>query len=211
MGGVSAIEAERGGQPFLVYRDGDDREQVFSFEPGSAEASVGREQSSDLVLDWDGQVSRLHARFERADDGWAVVDDGISRNGTFVNGERLTGRHRLSDGDSLRFGSTTVSFRSPQAQAEAQAPPPVAAEPTAEVDLSTSQRRVLEALCAPYKGGGIATPPTDEQIAEELFLSPHVVKTHMKVLFAKLEVDEPTDDQRRVRLVERAFQAGVVS
>ena len=209
MGGVSAIEAERGGRPFLLYRDGDDREQVFSFEPGSAEASVGREQSSDLVLDWDGQVSRLHARFERVDDDWVVVDDGLSRNGTFVNGERLSGRHRLSDGDSLRFGTTTVTFRSPQV--EAQAPPPVAAEATPAVDLSTSQRRVLEALCGPYKGGGIATPPSDEQIAEELFLSPHVVKTHLKVLFAKLDVDEPNDDQRRVRLVERAFQSGVVS
>jgi pSer/pThr/pTyr-binding forkhead associated (FHA) protein len=210
MGGVSAIEAERGGRPFLLYRDGDGMEQVFSFEPGSAEASVGRQQSSDLVLDWDGQVSRLHARFERADDDWVVVDDGISRNGTFVNGERLSGRHRLSDCDRLRFGSTTMTFRSPQVEA---APPPVAvaAEAEAAVDLSTSQRRVLEALCGPYKGGGIATPPNDEQIAEELFLSTHVVKTHLAVLFAKLDVDEPTDDQRRVRLVERAFQSGVVS
>jgi DNA-binding NarL/FixJ family response regulator len=93
------------------------------------------------------------------------------------------------------------------------APPPVAvaAEATAAVDLSTSQRRVLEALCGPYKGGGIATPPNDEQIAEELFLSTNAVKTHLAVLFAKLDVDEPTDDQRRVRLVERAFQSGVVS
>jgi pSer/pThr/pTyr-binding forkhead associated (FHA) protein len=209
MAGVSAIEAERGGA-FLVYRDGDDREQVFSFEPGSAQASVGREQSSDLVLDWDGQVSRLHARFERVDGGWVVVDDGISRNGTFVNGERLSGRHRLSDGDSLRFGSTPVTFRSPQVE-EAPPPPPVAPEPTPEVELSTSQRRVLEALCAPYRGGAIATPPTDEQIGEELFLSAHVVKTHMTVLFAKLEVDELPGDQRRVRLVERAFESGVVS
>jgi len=209
MAGVSAIEAERGGRPVLLYRDGDDREQVFSFEPGSAEASVGRHESSDLVLDWDGQVSRLHARFERVDGGWAVVDDGISRNGTFVNGERLSGRHRLSDGDSVRFGSTTMTFRSPQV--EAQAPPPVAAEAKPGVELSSSQRRVLEALCGPYRGGGIATPPTDEQIAEELFLSVHVVKTHMSVLFAKLDVDEMPEDQRRVRLVERAFHTGVIS
>jgi len=209
MSGVSAIEAERGAHPFLVYMDGDDREQVFSFEPGSAEASVGRQQSSDLVLDWDGQVSRLHARFERVDGGWVVVDDGLSRNGTFVNGERLSDRHRLSDGDSLRFGATTVTFRSPQV--EAQAPPPVAAEATPEVDLSTSQRRVLEALCGPYKGGGIAAPPSDQKIAVELFLSVHVVKTHMSVLFAKLDVDEMPEDQRRVRLVERAFHTGVIS
>jgi DNA-binding NarL/FixJ family response regulator len=119
----------------------------------------------------------------------------------------------LSDGDSLRFGATTMTFRSPRAQA--QPPPAVAAEPapapSPAVELSTSQRRVLEALCAPYKGGGIATPPTDEQIAEELFLSPQAVKTHLTVLYAKLEVDEPNDDQRRVRLVERAFESGVVS
>src|SRR3954452_24091326 len=210
MSGVSAIEAERGGHPFLVYRDGDDREQVFTFEPGSAEASVGRQPSSDLVLDWDGEVSRLHARFERLDDHWMLVDDGISRNGTFVNGERLSGRHRLSDGDSLRFGATTVTFRSPQVEAQAP-PPPVVAEAALEVDLSTSQRRVLDALCGPYKGGGIASPPSDEQIAEELFLSLHVVKTHMSGLFAKMDVDEMPEDQRRVRLVERAFQTGVIS
>lgn len=212
MGGVSAnplIEAERGGRPFLLYRDGDDRQQVFSFEPGSAQASVGRERSSDLVLDWDGQVSRLHARFERADDVWTVVDDGLSRNGTFVNDERLSGRHRLRDGDTVRFGTTTMTFRSPHV--EGQAPPAIAAETTAVVDLSSSQRRVLVALSRPYKDGGFATPATDQQIADELFLSLHAVKTHLGVLFAKLGVDEVPDDQKRVRLVERAFQAGVIS
>ena len=36
------------------------------------------------------------------------MDDGLSRNGTFVNGERLSGRRRLTDGDTLRFGGTTA-------------------------------------------------------------------------------------------------------
>jgi pSer/pThr/pTyr-binding forkhead associated (FHA) protein len=218
MGGVSAIEAERAGRPFLLYTDGDDREQVFSFE--SAQASVGRERSADLVLGWDGQVSRLHARFERDGEDWTIVDDGISRNGTFVNDERVSGRRRLSDGDRLRFGSTTMTFRSPQVEGQApeeqaapeQAPPEQAPPAqTPAVDLSTSQRRVLEALCAPYKGGAFATPPTDEQIAEDLFLSVRAVRTHLAVLLAKLDVDEPSEDQRRVRLVERAFESGVIS
>jgi predicted component of type VI protein secretion system len=229
MGGVSAnppIEAERGGGPFLLYRDGDDREQVFSFQPGSAQASVGRERPSDLVLGWDGQVSRLHARFERVDDGWTVVDDGMSRNGTFVNGERVSGRRPLNDGDTLRFGATEMTFRSPPVEApapQAEAPPPVAAQappaiagdpapaPEPGVDLSTSQHRVLVALCRPYKSGGFATPPSDQQIADELFLSVRAVKTHLAVLFAKLGVDELPEDQRRVGLVERAFQSGVIS
>ena len=42
-----------------------------------------------------------------------MVDDGLSRNGTFVNGERVTRRRRLLDGDELRIGSTTIRFRAP--------------------------------------------------------------------------------------------------
>ena len=105
------IEAERAGRPFLLYKDGHGRQQLFSFEADMTHASVGRGQSSDLVLDWDEQVSRLHAQLERVEEDWTVVDDGLSRNGTFLNGERLSGRRRLTDGDTLSFGGTTVTFR----------------------------------------------------------------------------------------------------
>jgi DNA-binding CsgD family transcriptional regulator len=224
MGGVSAnppvdaqsvselkarVEAERGGRPFLLYRDADGRQQLFFFEPGSASASVGRRPPSDLLLDWDDQVSRLHARFERIEGDWEVVDDGLSSNGTFVNAERLSGRCRLNDGDTLRFGSTTISFRSPEGGRLGTAN---AAEARAAVGLSTTQRRVLVALCRPYKGrSGFASPATDQQIAEELFLSVGVVKTHLSVLYAKLGVEKLPRDETRVRLVERAFSAGLIS
>ena len=224
MGGVSAnpsadarsisnlkarVEAERTGRPFLLYIDGDDRQQLFVFEPGSACASVGRDGSSDLRLDWDDQVSRLHARFERVEDDWELVDDGPSRNGTFVNGERLSGRCRLNDGDTLRFGTTTITFRSPEREQSSTAD---AAEAPAAVGLSTTQRRVLVALCRPFKGrSGLASPATDQQIAEELFLSVGAVKTHLSVLYAKLGVEELPQNQTRVRLVERAFSAGLIS
>ena len=79
-------EAERSGVPFLLYRDGEDRQRLFSFERDVVQASVGRRETADLVLDWDEQVSRLHAQFERVEQDWTVVDDGLSRNGTFVNG-----------------------------------------------------------------------------------------------------------------------------
>jgi len=98
------VEAERSGRPFLLFRDGDGRQQLFVFAPGSSSASVGRRASSDLVIDWDDQVSRLHARFERVEDEWVLVDDGLSSNGTFVNQERLNGRHRLNDGDTCGLG-----------------------------------------------------------------------------------------------------------
>jgi pSer/pThr/pTyr-binding forkhead associated (FHA) protein len=224
MGGVSAnppadaqsvsdlkarAEAGRAGRPFLLYRDGDGRQQLFFLEPGSASASVGRRPPSDLLLDWDDQVSRLHARFERVEDDWDLVDDGLSSNGTFVNQERLSGRRRLKDGDTLRFGTTTVTFRAPERERLGTAD---AVERPATMGLSTTQRRVLVALCRPYKGrSGFASPATDQQIAEELVLSVGEVKAHLRVLYAKLGVGELRLDEARVRLVERAFSGGLIS
>jgi pSer/pThr/pTyr-binding forkhead associated (FHA) protein len=203
------VEAEQAGRPFLLFRDGTDSQRLFVFEPGSVTASVGRRPPADLLLDWDDRVSRLHARIERVEDGWEVVDDGLSRNGTFVNEERLSGRCRLNDGDTLRFGNTAVTFRSPERE------PPVSvhtAETPAAVRLSTTQRRVLVALCRPYKArSGFAGPATDEQIAEDLFLSVGAVKTHLSVLCAKLGVEQLLGDETRIRLVERALSAGLIS
>ena len=204
------IDAERAGQPFLLYRDGENRQRLFVLEPGRAQASVGRRPSSDLVLDWDDQVSRLHAQLERVEEDWTIIDDGLSRNGTFVNGERLSGRRRLADGDTMRFGSTTFTFRSPQE--EDQAGTAIAGESPVAVDLSTTQRRVLVALSRPYKEGtAFASPATNQQIADELFLSVDAVKTHLRVLFAKFGIEKVPQNQKRIRLVERAFYSGVIS
>jgi pSer/pThr/pTyr-binding forkhead associated (FHA) protein/DNA-binding CsgD family transcriptional regulator len=203
------VDAERTGLPFLLFTDGSGRQQVFLFAPELAQATVGRQTSSDLRLDWDDQVSRLHARFERVEGGWELVDDGMSRNGTFVNAERLSGRCRLNDGDSLRFGTTTATFRSP---GQVQLGAADAAKAQAGVALSSTQRRVLAALCRPYKGrSGYASPATDQHVADELFLSVGEVRTHVRVLYAKLGVDGLPQSERRVRLVERAFAAGLIS
>jgi pSer/pThr/pTyr-binding forkhead associated (FHA) protein len=42
-----------------------------------------------------------------------VRDDGLSPNGSVVNGERVHGCRRLVDGDALRFGSTTLAYGAP--------------------------------------------------------------------------------------------------
>jgi hypothetical protein len=203
------FEAERSGRPFLVLRDSDDRQRLVSLEPGSASMSIGRRPPADLVLDWDDQVSRLHARLEPVEDHWELVDDGLSRNGTFVNEQRLSGRCRLSDGDTLRLGTTTLTFRSPQPGPPG---PADAAEPPVAVPLSTTQRRVLVELCRPYTDrGASAGPATDEQIADELVLSVGEVRTHLRVLYAKLGIEELPRSVKRVRLAERAFSAGLIS
>ena len=78
--------------------------------------------------------------------------------------------------------------------------------------LSEAQRRVLLALCRPYKtAGAFVSPATNSQIAAELYLSVDAVKTHMRVLFDKFGVDDLPQGQKRAKLVERAFQTGLVS
>ena len=78
--------------------------------------------------------------------------------------------------------------------------------------LSETQRRVLLALCRPYKERtGFSTPATNQQISEELFLSVDAVKTHLRVLFQKFEVEDLPQNQKRARLVELAFHLGLVN
>ena len=204
------IEAERGGRPFLVFRDGGGEQRIIVVVEGTATLWVGRGESADLRLDWDEEVSALHAQIEVVRDECTLLDDGLSRNGSFVGERRVDGRQRLRDGDTLRFGRTTVLFRRPGEDApEATV---AAGQVPAGAAVSPGQRRVLLALCRPFKDGSpFATPATNQAIAEELHLSVDAVKTHMRALFEKLEVGDLPQNQKRVALVERALQSGAVS
>lgn len=204
------IEAERGGRPFLVYRDGGGEQRILVVEEGSAALWVGRGESADLRLDWDAEVSALHAQIEVVRGECTLLDDGLSRNGSFVAEQRVDGRRLLRDGDTLRFGQTTVLFRRPgEAAPEATV---VAGEVPAAATISPGQRRVLLALCRPYKDETrFATPATNQAIAAELHLSVDAVKTHMRALFEKLGVGDLPQNQKRAALAERALQSGVIN
>jgi pSer/pThr/pTyr-binding forkhead associated (FHA) protein len=203
------IEAERAGRPFLLFREGAGEQVILPIE-ANAELWVGRGGSADVRLGWDEEVSALHAQIEVVRDECTLVDDGLSRNGSFVNEERVHGRRHLRDGDSLRFGQTVAVYRRPGEDApEATA---VAGEMPAAATVSPAQRKVLLALCRPYKDGdSFATPATNQQIGEELHLSVDAVKTHMRALFEKLGVGDIPQNQKRVALVERALQTGIVN
>jgi pSer/pThr/pTyr-binding forkhead associated (FHA) protein len=203
------IEAERAGRPFLVFRNGAGEQVILPIE-ANAELWVGRAGSADVRLEWDEEVSALHAQIEVVRDECTLLDDGLSRNGSFVNEERVHGRRHLRDGDSLRFGRTVLVYRRPGEDApEATA---IAGEVPAAATVSPAQRKVLHALCRPYKeGDSFATPATNQQIGEELHLSVDAVKTHMRALFEKLGVGDIPQNQKRVALVERALQSGIVN
>ena len=204
------IEAERRGEPFLVYRDGNGAQQILELA-GADRITVGRGVGADLVLDWDSEISRVHVEFERVGSDWTLADDGLSRNGTFVNGERVGGRRRLADGDAVRFGNTPAIYRAPVGGGGGASTVVATGGPTA-AEVSDAQRKVLIALCRPFRdGSAYATAATNKQIAEELYLSVDAVKTHMRALFGKFDVGDLPQNQKRVRLAELALQSGVIA
>ena len=202
------IAAEHDGVPFLLYRDESGAQFILALD--GTTLTVGRRDSNDVCLGWDEQVSRLHARLERAGGDWTLVDDGLSHNGTFVNGERVTGRRRLVDGDVLRFGETVIAYRDP-GQGRSQ-PTAAARDDVTTDDLTDAERRVLAALCRPFATpGSFGRPATNREIAAEVFLSIDAVKGHLRTLFAKFGIEHLPQNQKRLRLVERALQAGLIS
>jgi pSer/pThr/pTyr-binding forkhead associated (FHA) protein len=204
------VEAERRGTPFLLFRDGEGRQRIVELAADAKRMTVGRRPTNDVPLPWDTEVSRLHAELERIAGEWTLSDDGLSQNGSFVNGARLSGRRRLRDGDLLRFGGTMVAFCAAR-RGESQATVVPEAEP-GPADVTEAQRRVLVALCRPFKGSeAFPTPATNRQIADELYLSVDTVKTHLRTLFAKLGVEHLPQNQKRMRLADRAFETGLVS
>jgi pSer/pThr/pTyr-binding forkhead associated (FHA) protein len=202
------IEAERRGRPFLVFRDGDGAQRLHDLT-ATERLSVGRGSGNELSLPWDTEVSRLHAELEAIAGEWTVTDDGLSRNGTFVNGNRISGRTRLRDGDLLRVGQTSIAYRRPEA--EDSMPTQVAGVRLTLTDLPPTQRQVLVALARPYKTNEFAVPATNQEIAHELHLSVDAVKSHLRTLFQRFGIEHLPQNQKRSRLVAEALQSGLIS
>jgi FHA domain-containing protein len=202
------LEADRLGKPYLLLRDATGAQRILTLPGGWQPTTVGRAPSCDVCLSWDAKVSRVHAQLQRLGDDWTVEDDGLSRNGTQVNGERLVGRHRLSDGDIMRFGRTDIAFRAPEHGVASTLIGHSLIRPV----LSDAQRRVLVSLCRPYReGGAYATPATNREIAEDLVLSVEAVKTHLRTLFHRFGIEDLPQNAKRARLVELAFETGAVT
>lgn len=70
---------------------------------------LGRDPSLALCFD-SASVSRRHARLQIAD-GEGVLEDLASKNGTFVNGTRITSTVRVRNKDEIRIGSVRLQFR----------------------------------------------------------------------------------------------------
>lgn len=200
------LAAERRGAPFLLYLDGDRRQHIVELGPARGALSIGRDGESDIPLEWDTEVSRAHAMLERIAGAWTLVDDGLSRNGSSVNGKRVYGRRRLDDGDSIEVGRTQLVYVAGPEKAQTTATSHRGSPP----ELTPAQRRVLHALCAPLLDDQFAAPPSNREIATELFLGVETVKSHLHALFELFGVGDMPQNRKRAELVRVAFERGAV-
>ena len=201
-------EARRRGLPILVLREPDGFQRIVCLDSPAGKLTIGRREDNDIAVPWDPNTSRLHAELQLLGGEWVIIDDGLSRNGSFVNGRRLTRRRRLRDGDLISVGLTALLYRAPlEAIASTAASDQLPAVPR----LTDVQRGVLTALCRPCRDLEERRPPaTNLQIAGELTLSVDAVKTHLRVLFAKFHVEQLPRNEKRVQLAIEAMRRGAV-
>jgi adenylate cyclase len=129
--------------------------------------TIGRSDDNNLVLP-DRWISRNHAMLQGMETGDYYLIDLGSRNGSFVNGRRVSVPLTLQDGDSLTFGQTEMKFYCP-----APVPSSVAmdgdsgvlADSTATATLHV--RRLISVMVVDIRDFTVMTRQTDEKILSE--------------------------------------------
>lgn len=88
----------------LIMRRGPQPNQTFDLNKPTS--TIGRDITNDIVIN-DPEVSRHHLRFTQGAGGYTIEDLG-STNGTFINGQRITGARPLNNGDMIGLGETVT-------------------------------------------------------------------------------------------------------
>ena len=90
----------------LTVRSGNGRGNLYDLPDG--EVVIGRDPSCFVVVD-DGKVSSKHLRLTHNQGAWFAADMG-STNGSYCNGQKISGQHQLQNGDEIRIGDTVLEF-----------------------------------------------------------------------------------------------------
>jgi hypothetical protein len=169
--------------------------------------TVGRNPTNDIVLDGDSYVSSTHAILERVANGWSILDL-TSRNGTYINGERISSPRILRTGDELRIGRTCLRFESAQTRRDTA----TAAGHNLVPSLTARETEVLLELCRPLFGSSPVREPASTASMAELFgVSEAAIKQILDRLYKKFEVNEEKRTHRRSALAVEAVERGAVT
>ncbi|MCV7168536.1 FHA domain-containing protein [Mycobacterium manitobense] len=172
--------------------------------------TLGKSSTNVVALEYDETVSRLHAVLENLGFAWSIRDLG-SRNGTHLNGEKITAERVLRSGDEVRIGKSKLIFWEVRDSGGALDEETVTAQP-AEVPPRLTPREVdvLVVLCRPLVSDDpFPEPASVRKMAGELFVSEAAVKQHLQNLYDKFAV--PAEGDRRVRLANEALRRGAVT
>lgn len=97
--------------PTLEVVSGPNKGRVIEFDKDVQQVIAGRSDNCDLVLN-DPMISRRNTKIRRDWSGVTVFDMN-SKNGTYVNGKKIT-EQVLKDGDEVRIGESKIYFRNPK-------------------------------------------------------------------------------------------------
>jgi DNA-binding CsgD family transcriptional regulator len=167
--------------------------------------TIGRGPENDITIA-DPEASAVHAALDPLAGGWSVRDLS-SRNGTFVNGERVLAERPLHRGDEIRIGRSRLVYR-PESTAIAI---DLTATPRGVPDLTRREREVLLALFSGrIPDGAFIEPATTREIATALHVTDGAVKQHLVKLYDKFALRPPAE-RTRAKLANEALRRGVLS
>ena len=191
----------------LIVLDGPEAGRRYSL---GARSRLGRNPGLEIVVR-DPQASRQHALIQCAEDG-TVVSDAGSRNGTFVNGARVSQPTRLNHGDTIRVGNTWLQVErqegSVPAPARSASPAPAAspvgrpapsAAPAASPGPATTAEPVLGVITGLVRRKGV--------FGSQGF---NMVVTPQRLVFDRITNEMLNDAVRQARQAAREAGRGLL-
>jgi len=172
--------------------------------------TLGKASTNAVALEHDPTVSRLHAILENHGSAWSIRDMG-SRNGTYVNGEKIAAERVLHSGDEVRVGKSRLVYHSARQVGE-QAEEATIVPDASQLPPRLTRREfdVLMVLCRPLVSDDpFPEPASVRRMAGELYVTEAAVKQHLQNLYDKFSI--PTEGDRRVRLANEALRRGAVT
>ena len=201
--------------PVLVYLDPAGCRRSFALSDRGV-VTLGRRPEADVCLPWDPSISRLHAELVHRSGEWMIADDGLSQNGTLVNGMPTEGRRRLRDGDLITLGRTSLTFCTPSPEgdgSERQDPDATMSLPEMRPVLTYSEQQqlILRELCRPLREDGEGVQPApDAEIARLLGIDDQVVARELDAVADSFGYSEIAPEERRLRTALTALRSGLV-
>ena len=152
----------------------------------NARMALGRSSANELCFAEDAGLSRQHLVFERNGDGWQVKDLG-SKNGTLVNGQRITAPRALQPGDRISAGHLIIDC----AGAPASDQTVIFVEP---LEISSGTGTVVTSLSGALsegsgEGGMESSPQVKALVRAGRELSGHMPLNELFELIMKLSIE----------------------